>query len=220
MRPKTSEQPTAIKRFVLLLCLFVIASRCSVTLVAGALIEPANVTLVDDNHVELVTKSSADRDNQVQVQVQVCHAPPPIANARPVRDSTSLKLTTFTVGTTLEFECLFGFEKVAGNSTLECKPSDVPGGVAGWQGTPPTCQSELLPFVQVHRSNQLFAEIKCDDPGFLPNAKRIGYTFTVLSNVTYECEEGYRMVGKPMLSCRANKQWDRDKPRCESELCN
>ncbi len=44
--------------------------------------------------------------------------------------------------------------------------------------------------------------------------------FTFNSNVHYVCKEGYETAGGiPLLTCRANGQWNREPPRCRLKQC-
>ena len=50
------------------------------------------------------------------------------------------------------------------------------------------------------------------------NAENVPFTFN--SNVHYVCKEGYETAGGiPLLTCRANGQWNREPPRCRLKQC-
>ena len=55
----------------------------------------------------------------------------------------------------------------------------------------------------------------CGDPGNPDNGRSIlqGNT-TFQSNVTYECDPGYRLVGVSNQTCSANGTWSGSQPSC------
>lgn len=64
--------------------------------------------------------------------------------------------------------------------------------------------------------------VNCTDPGQVPHAKRRdppNGIFSFNTNVMYECENGYRSVGIPILTCRANGVWNRPVPSCHLKQC-
>ena len=57
--------------------------------------------------------------------------------------------------------------------------------------------------------------IDCGDPGNPENGRRIlqgGTTFQ--SNVTYECDPGFSLVGVSFRTCRADGTWSGSQPSC------
>ena len=57
--------------------------------------------------------------------------------------------------------------------------------------------------------------IDCGDPGNPENGRRIlqgGTTFQ--SNVTYECNPGFSLVGVSFRTCRADGTWSGSQPSC------
>lgn len=68
----------------------------------------------------------------------------------------------------------------------------------------------------------LFIVVNCTDPGEVENARRRdppGTVFSFNSNVQYECLPGYEPVGIPIMTCRANGQWNRPPPKCKPIQC-
>ncbi|XP_076340757.1 uncharacterized protein LOC143241097 [Tachypleus tridentatus] len=57
-------------------------------------------------------------------------------------------------------------------------------------------------------------EITCPDPGQLLNGKVIGYSFTVESNIAFQCEPGYSLHGNSTAKCLSNGDWSVPKPLC------
>lgn len=65
-----------------------------------------------------------------------------------------------------------------------------------------------------------FPDIECGLPASIPHG---GYdllngTVGYLSLVKYNCEEGYEMVGRALLTCDFDERWNGPPPRCESKL--
>ncbi|XP_061566532.1 sushi, von Willebrand factor type A, EGF and pentraxin domain-containing protein 1 isoform X1 [Cololabis saira] len=48
----------------------------------------------------------------------------------------------------------------------------------------------------------------------------IGPEFTYKSVVKYECKEGYKINGDPMLACQSDGLWDKPPPRCDKIICD
>nr|XP_027202894.1 CUB and sushi domain-containing protein 1-like [Dermatophagoides pteronyssinus] len=67
--------------------------------------------------------------------------------------------------------------------------------------------------------------VNCSQPLEIPNAKMIfnksstSANFSFNSNVHYVCDEGYETIGFPVLTCRADGQWNRQPPECRLKQC-
>ncbi|XP_015913201.1 membrane cofactor protein isoform X2 [Parasteatoda tepidariorum] len=114
--------------------------------------------------------------------------------------------STFTLGESIQYECDIGFEPVRSNSMITCVEEN---GVANWTVTQNLCKVSL---------------ISCNDPGYIENSNRLGHLFTFPNNITYICNEGYRMLGtneKTMTKlCGPKGQWIPNKPvTCEAIVC-
>lgn len=58
--------------------------------------------------------------------------------------------------------------------------------------------------------------VSCNHPGFIENAELIGNMFTFPHNVTYKCNEGYRMIGLATKYCSKSGRWQpQSVPYCE-----
>nr|AAK00631.1 complement factor B [Halocynthia roretzi] len=56
--------------------------------------------------------------------------------------------------------------------------------------------------------------ILCPDPGVPINGERIGKIFTIGATVTFECHNGYVLVGEAEITCLYFKQWSDNPPLC------
>ncbi|GIY27318.1 protein lev-9 [Caerostris extrusa] len=54
----------------------------------------------------------------------------------------------------------------------------------------------------------------CGPPGEIKHGVREGDTFTFTSRVTYNCSEGFEVVGRPYRYCQSNGQWSGQLPEC------
>ena len=66
--------------------------------------------------------------------------------------------------------------------------------------------------------------VKCEDPGTIENGYRkvmkddscCNDSYLYNTNVNFECNPEYRMIGVPFLTCKADGKWNRQKPKCQS----
>ncbi|GBN69853.1 hypothetical protein AVEN_211099-1, partial [Araneus ventricosus] len=54
----------------------------------------------------------------------------------------------------------------------------------------------------------------CGPPGDIEHGLREGDTFTFTSRVTYNCSEGFEIIGRPYRYCQSNGQWSGQLPEC------
>ncbi|XP_055055760.2 sushi, von Willebrand factor type A, EGF and pentraxin domain-containing protein 1 isoform X1 [Misgurnus anguillicaudatus] len=100
--------------------------------------------------------------------------------------------TNYSFGAVIAYSCDKGYF-IRGEKRRICKAS------GEWGGVLPTCQP-----------------ISCSSPPRLANGfiqgqiRRINYVYS--SRVTYACNDGYRLTGKPERICMANKQWSNSNP--------
>ena len=60
-----------------------------------------------------------------------------------------------------------------------------------------------------------FIWLACGDPGSILNGIRNGTpSYTVGSNVTYQCNVGFIRKGSGILICQNNETWDNNPPTC------
>lgn len=57
--------------------------------------------------------------------------------------------------------------------------------------------------------------VKCRDPGKPQHGLLSGDTYSVGSEVTFSCEEGFRLAGVTKLTCLESGEWSHPVPYCE-----
>ncbi|XP_064596838.1 protein lev-9-like [Liolophura sinensis] len=117
-----------------------------------------------------------------------CGLPPDFPNAN---HDAPRGQTSFPSGTQLNYECEFGFYK-DGYEKAMCS------GDGEWIGPRLTCSAR-----------------SCGYPGDILNGWKEGYKFTYPSRVTYHCNEGYELIGRPHRVCSANGEWSGAVPVCQ-----
>ena len=60
-----------------------------------------------------------------------------------------------------------------------------------------------------------FTVLPCSDPGTPLHGTRSGDDFHVGRQVSYHCDEGYRLDGDEIATCMSNRTWSKDVPRCD-----
>ncbi|GIY78655.1 CUB and sushi domain-containing protein 2 [Caerostris darwini] len=71
------------------------------------------------------------------------------------------------------------------------------------------------------KKNTIFITARsCGDPGLVSHAQRLGFVFTFPNNVSYECDDGYKLRGFGSRYCQANGTWSGSLPTCEAVFCN
>ena len=55
----------------------------------------------------------------------------------------------------------------------------------------------------------------CGDPGSPSNGRKLSHVFTFKSEVEFECNSGYRLVGEKFLHCQSNQKWSGRMPTCK-----
>ncbi|XP_067257601.1 sushi, von Willebrand factor type A, EGF and pentraxin domain-containing protein 1 isoform X4 [Chanodichthys erythropterus] len=100
--------------------------------------------------------------------------------------------SNYSFGAVIAYSCDKGYF-IRGEKRRICKAN------GEWGGVLPTCQP-----------------ISCPSPPRLANGfiqgqiRKNGYVYS--SRVTYACNDGYRLTGKPERICMANKQWSNNNP--------
>ncbi|XP_035210882.1 sushi, von Willebrand factor type A, EGF and pentraxin domain-containing protein 1-like isoform X2 [Stegodyphus dumicola] len=128
----------------------------------------------------------------------------PVCNDLPVIANGELRLeglkSPFRPGDSINYVCNSGYLKESTTAKLICSLKD---GVASWPRTERACRPT-----------------SCNDPGYIENAERIGHLFTFPNNVTYVCNEGYKLKGVATRFCSAKGQWlPNATPSCEAIVC-
>lgn len=100
-----------------------------------------------------------------------------------------------TYGSTIVFECNGGYLLV-GERKLECQ-SD-----GSWSGLMPFCEKK-----------------RCFPPYTPANAQIVGDDFSFGANITFVCDEGYKMLGNSVRVCQASGIWSGTSPTCQFIIC-
>ncbi|TRY57481.1 hypothetical protein DNTS_014228 [Danionella cerebrum] len=94
--------------------------------------------------------------------------------------------SNYSFGAVIAYSCDKGYF-IRGEKRRICKAN------GEWGGVLPTCQP-----------------VSCSSPPRLGHIRKNSYVYS--SRVTYACNDGYRLTGKPERSCMANKQWSNSNP--------
>ncbi|ELT92507.1 hypothetical protein CAPTEDRAFT_223767 [Capitella teleta] len=60
---------------------------------------------------------------------------------------------------------------------------------------------------------------RCGHPGDIAHGHRHGNSFAFPERVTYNCSEGYRLLGRPFRVCQADGTWSNTLPTCRPVKC-
>ena len=120
-----------------------------------------------------------------------CSNPGHLVNGQRIGDD-------FTYGSSVSYECDNGYY-LLGDSIITC------GDNMTWNSTVnPTCNP-----------------VNCSNPGHLVNGQRIGDDFTYGSSVSYECDNGYYLLGDSIITCGDNMTWNSTvNPTCNPVSCS
>lgn len=120
----------------------------------------------------------------------------------------------FNVGANIEYACDDG-HLLVGPTTRTCLDTGF------YNEFPPVCKRKykvnLIKVYPIYNNNLIIADIQCGYPadisngGYLLVNDSVGY----LSNVVYQCDEGYEMIGRAQLTCDIDERWNGPPPRCE-----
>ncbi|TFK04216.1 Complement component receptor 1-like protein [Platysternon megacephalum] len=127
-----------------------------------------------------------------------CGAPPRLISAELQAEFTTQ--TDFPVGTKVTYSCRSGYTKVPGKSpTLTCEEDSV------WSENTEFCRGR-----------------SCGHPGDLVNGKVHITDLQFGSNITFSCEEGFRLLGQKTSQCVIGGTgviWNHEIPFCEEIPC-
>ena len=104
----------------------------------------------------------------------------------------SLILKDTTYDSTAEYVCNPGYS-MTGLATLRCDSN------GNWKGEVPICEP-----------------ISCGEPTVYDHAIQTGTQFTYQSELYFECELGYKLVGQSSMVCQEDGYWSRAAPQCLS----
>ncbi|XP_043389444.1 C4b-binding protein alpha chain isoform X9 [Chelonia mydas] len=128
-----------------------------------------------------------------------CGTPPRLSFAE-LQDESKAK-EEFPVGTTVTYNCRPGYQRVAGQSpTLTCEGESV------WSEPKMFCQGK-----------------SCGHPRDLANGKVHITDLRFGSNITFSCDEGFRLVGPNTSLCVIDETrvtWNHELPFCEVVKCS
>lgn len=125
----------------------------------------------------------------------VCGPPPQVEHAEHDAPKDQYRFLT---GTQLMYSCQFGYYR-EGSQRAICS-----GAEGQWIGPTMTCKAR-----------------DCGSPGDISNGYRqTGYRFVYPTRVSYQCNEGYELRGRPYRECQANGEWSGALPECEPIHCN
>ncbi|XP_013415956.1 complement factor B-like [Lingula anatina] len=99
---------------------------------------------------------------------------------------------TFQAGDIVHYRCAHGF-KIFGPSSRECSVF-----YEGWSGWEPACRP-----------------VRCPDPRWPENGRRIGSAFHLGGSVLFTCFSGFRHLGSVMRTCQANGRWSGTTATCD-----
>lgn len=122
---------------------------------------------------------------------------------------TSYK-TKYQVGYHVKYSCNYGYYP-AGNTVMTCEDY-------GWSGSPPTCTSkdsgDWTTDTTCHAlSKNLSGHCFCDTKTDLTQCE----PFHIGDHIECVCNNGFKLVGEAILTCRPSGSWDYDMPACIEE---
>ncbi|KAL4236643.1 biological adhesion [Mactra antiquata] len=118
-----------------------------------------------------------------------CGEPPHVLNS----NILGKQQTTF--NSTITYECHIGF-RIVGIATTTCEA------VGSWSGVPPVCEP-----------------IACGTPPKIQNGVYVGSDHFYKSTISYQCLDGYKLIGNPTLECAYDGAWIGERPTCELQAC-
>lgn len=104
----------------------------------------------------------------------------------------------FDINTTLTFQCKPGYVDSGIKSTAKC-----------------VIQNNNTEWIVISKCKA----VSCDFPGDIPNGRRIGEDFRYAKNVTYVCNDGYKISGIAVLFCGTDSEWTNSPPVCNIISC-
>ncbi|XP_056413937.1 complement receptor type 1-like [Hyla sarda] len=125
-----------------------------------------------------------------------CVSPPSISHGLLKEEFTNQK--TFQTGDTVQYSCQPGFMRILGTkNTVTCM------GNSRWT-----------------RHEKFCTEKSCGNPGDIENGYFEASNFLFGAEVTYYCNEGYRMISSRVHRfCQADGTWSNSVPECEVVIC-
>ena len=103
--------------------------------------------------------------------------------------------TDFSFNATIRYVCDEGYH-IDGPTTRVC------GADGQWRNTIPVCE-----------------RVECPKPMRPPNSFVEGFKYKFQEKVTYNCKDGYRLVGPEIRVCQSNGTWSGPEPECKQVQC-
>ena len=110
--------------------------------------------------------------------------------------NSQIKVNDNSYGSTIEYVCDQGYE-ITGTPKRTCSEDK------DWTGSEPTCGKAL-----------------CPPPDTTPFGIIVGESHEVGAKVSYECSEGYNLIGLKTLTCLISKRWSGAAPTCSPIECD
>ena len=101
----------------------------------------------------------------------------------------------FSYNSVVSYRCDRGYE-LTGEISRICQEN------RRWSGSSPDCHP-----------------VRCPDPPVILNGRKIGSVYTFGSYVSFECANGYQILGPGRTYCNADKTWSHAFPFCRRVLC-
>ncbi|KAI8514528.1 Epidermal growth factor-binding protein type B, partial [Branchiostoma belcheri] len=127
---------------------------------------------------------------------------------------------SFDVGERLLYRCNSGFYRI-GQPYIYCGENGQWSSVQlTCKGTSPTTRRiARRPDGDPIRGRAGTKARSCGNPGDITNGRREGLLFTYPNRVTYRCNPGYILQGRPVRVCLSTQQWSGSLPHCQPVSC-
>ena len=126
-------------------------------------------------------------------EVPVCK---PISCGRPENiEHGRFRGRDFTLNHVVTYSCNEGY-RLVGSKDRTCRET------GKWQNEPPTC-----------------TKVECEYPPSVDNGIFRETSFFYQDNVTYQCDEGYKLQGEQILTCQSDSRWSSPAPDCIEIIC-
>ena len=122
-----------------------------------------------------------------------------------------VSLTGTSIGDTATYTCDDGYELV-GVQVLNCQSNGM------WDNSPPICRRELQILQSARHHFLSILTALCPNLGNLANGEVSLSGNSEGDRATYACNEGYELVGTPVINCEDGGTWDDPPPTCTREF--
>jgi len=118
-----------------------------------------------------------------------CGAPPAIANGQ-------ISGSDYSYDAKVTYSCNAANFKLSGSQERTCQADGT------WSGTQPAC-----------------LENSCGNPGTPANGIKVGESYKYHDVVSFQCNEGYNLIGSSTRTCQTDNNWDGTQPTCQLVDC-